>query len=418
MRWALIVAIVLGLLGCERHPQRRDAVELRLWNGFTGPDGRTMLGIVKKFNDENADVHVVMQRLPWGQYYNKLFVAGSGGRAPDVFVSHRSALQRFVAAGFVRDADDLLGKSADQIDPGDIDANVLQAFEHDGRHWAIPLDVHPLGMYYNRALLRGAGFDHPPATREEFLQLLRRLRPRPDAPPRTAKWGFAVTWQRTNCYTAMRQFGGELFSADGSQPTFPSPANVAGLDFFASLIRDGMVPSPQDFDAWTAFRQGRVAMVFEGIYMLPDLLKQSDLDWAAAPVPTLGEHPAAWADSHGLAMRNDLASPRLAAARRFVKYLSDHSLDWAAGGQVPVRKSLRDSDRFRAMPAQTAFARQIPYVAYFPPTPFIFEYFRAFDDAVELALRGTKTSSAALTDSDRSVKTVMERYSVARAASP
>jgi len=272
--------------------------------------------------------------------------------------------------------------------------------------------VHPLGMYYNRSLLREAGFDHPPTTRDEFLEVLKRLRPRADAPPRTAKWGFAVTWQRTNCYTAMRQFGGELFSADGQTPTFASPPNIAGLNFFADLIRDKLVPSPQDFDAWTGFRQGRVAMVFEGIYMLPDLLKQADLDWAAAPVPLLGEQPAAWADSHGLAIRNHLSGPRLAAARRLVKYLSDHSLDWAAGGQVPVRKSLRDSDRFRAMPAQSAFARQIPYVAYFPPTPFIFEYFRAFDDAVELALRGTQSSQAALSDANVRVRSVMSRYSL------
>ena len=378
MRWVLIVAIsfaIARIAGCEKHSggSGGDVVELRFWNGFTGPDGRTMLGIVKKFNDDNPDVHVVMQRLPWGQYYNKLFVAGSGGRAPDVFVSHRSALQRFVAAGFVRETDDLLGKSADQIDPADIDSNVLRAFEQGGRHWAIPLDVHPLGMYYNRKLLTEAGFDHPPRRLDEFLDVLRRLRPKSGAAPRTTTWGFAVTWQRTNCYTAMRQFGGELFSADGSEPTFASPANVAGLDFCAGLIRDGLVPSPQEFDAWTGFRQGRVAMVFEGIYMLPDLQKQADLDWAPAPVPLLGEKPAAWADSHGLAIRKDLSGPRLAAARRLIKYLSDHSLDWAAGGQVPVRKSLRDSDRFRAMTAQSEFARQIPYVAYFPPTPFIFE---------------------------------------------
>src|SRR5207253_8018124 len=99
-----------------------------------------------------------------------------------------------------------------------------------------------------------------------------------------------------------------------------------------------------------------------------------------------------------------------AAARKLIKYLSDHSLDWAAGGQVPVRKSLRNSDRFRTMTAQSQFARQIPCVAYFPPTPFIVEYQRAFDDAVELALRGTKSSQAALMDADQIVDRVIERY--------
>jgi multiple sugar transport system substrate-binding protein len=409
MRWLVIAAICFALTGCERQ-QPAEVTELRFWNGFTGPDGRTMLGIVKRFNEENPDVHVVMQRLPWGQYYNKLFVAGSGGRAPDVFVSHRSALERFVAAGFVRPADELLGTAADQLDPADIDANILSAFEQGGHHWAIPLDAHPLGMFYNRALLREAGFDHPPRTRDEFLAVLLRLRPRLGASPAKATWGFAFTWQRTNCYAVMRQFGGELFDDVNGTPTFASPANVEGLDFCARLVSGGLAPSPQGFESWTGFRQGRVAMVFEGIYMLPDLQKQADLDWAAAPVPVLGRHPAAWADSHGLAIRKGLAGARLAGARRLIKYLSDHSLDWAAGGQLPVRKSLRDSDRFRAMAAQGEFAKQIPYVAYLPPKPFVFEYLRAFDDAVELALRGTKSPEAVLVDADARVQSVMARY--------
>ncbi|MFY8052261.1 MAG: ABC transporter substrate-binding protein, partial [Armatimonadaceae bacterium] len=59
----------------------RKQTTVRFWNGFTGPDGRTMLGLVRKFNAENPDIHVVMQRMDWGTFYNKLFVAGLGGRA-------------------------------------------------------------------------------------------------------------------------------------------------------------------------------------------------------------------------------------------------------------------------------------------------------------------------------------------------
>jgi multiple sugar transport system substrate-binding protein len=414
-----IVACVIALLaltGCDRASASRgdEVVEIRFWNGFTGPDGRTMLGVIKQFNEANQDVHVTMQRMPWATYYNKLFVAGLGGRAPEVFVSHRSALQRFVAGGFVRPADELLGGGADQIDPADIDANILEAVQTGEKHWAIPLDVHPLGMFYNRALLKRAEFvdatgdAKPPTTLAEFQDVLARLKPQSKAKGST--YGFAFTWQRTNCYTIMRQDGGELLSPDLARSTFASPANVEALGWCAGLIRDGLVPNPQDFEAWIGFRQGRVGIVFEGIYMLPDLQRQKDLDWAAAPLPVLGKSPAAWADSHSMCLRKDLDEKHLAASKRLIKYLSDHSLDWAVGGQVPVRKSLRNSDRFRAMTAQSEFAKQIPYVAYFPPTSFIFEYQRAFDDAVELALRGTKSSDAALKSADEIVDGVIARY--------
>src|SRR5688572_11981824 len=312
----------LALAGsCDSSRDDHDEpVTLRYWNGFTGPDGRTMLALVKRFNRENPDVNVIMQRMEWNTYYNKLFVAGLGGRAPDVFVSHSMVLPRFVGAGFLRPVDDMLGHDPSKLNAADFDPNVLRSVERNGQHWGIPLDVHPLGMYYNRKLLREAGVvdekgeARPPTNRAEFLETLRKLKSR-------GNWGYVFTWQRTNCYAITRQFGGRLFNDELTEATLDHPANAEALDFCASLIRDGLAPGPQDFDSWIGFRQGRVGLVFEGIYMLPEVQRQKDLDWGAAPIPTLGHTPATWGDSHILALRKDLTGKRLDAAKRFVKFL-------------------------------------------------------------------------------------------------
>src|SRR5438105_10554520 len=174
MRWAWLL-VLFAAVGCDRAPVSGNVpVNLRFWNGFTGPDGRTMLAIVQQFNRANPDVHVTMQRMDWGMYYNKLFVAGLGGRAPEVFVIHTDTLARFTRAKFVRAVDDLVG--ADGVDAADIDANVWAAVAHAGKHWAVPLDIHLLGMYYNRGLFRAAGIARPPTNREQFLAALRKLR--------------------------------------------------------------------------------------------------------------------------------------------------------------------------------------------------------------------------------------------------
>ncbi|HEV2293180.1 MAG TPA: ABC transporter substrate-binding protein [Tepidisphaeraceae bacterium] len=407
----------LGLGGCDgMGGAPDDRVTLRFWNMFSGPDGRTMLGLVRKFNAQSPDMTVVMQRMHWSTYYNKLFVAGLGGRAPEVFITHGYALRRFVGAGFVRKADDLFGSGKHQLDPADFDPNILQAMKQGGAYWGVPLDVHPLGMYYNRTLLKSVGFvdatgaARPPTNRDEFLDLLHRLKPRPGLNPRDTTWGFVYTWQRTNLFAIVKQFGGQLFNHDLTRATFDAPRNVAALAWASDLVRQGLVPGPQNFDSWIGFRQGRVGVVFEGIYVLPEVRRQADLDWGAAPLPMLGTQRATWGESHSLVMRNDLEGHRLDAAKRFIKFLSDHSLDWAEGGQVPVRQSLRDSERFAAMYAQNQFAKQIPYVTYLPPAPFVFEYLRAFDDAIELALRGTKSARAALSAADSIVQPVIERY--------
>jgi multiple sugar transport system substrate-binding protein len=172
--------------------------------------------------------------------------------------------------------------------------------------------------------------------------------------------------------------------------------------------------------AFMGFRQGKLGLVFEGIYYLPEIQKQRDIDFGAAPVPQMGPKPAAWASSHVLCLRADLDGAELEAAKRFVKFLSDNSLDWAEGGQIPVRKSLRETDRFRGMAAQSAFATQIPHAAYLPQSPFVNEYLAEFDPAVERIVRRSATPEQAFAEAAQRIRAMLDRYrregsSVARA---
>ncbi|HZO90958.1 MAG TPA: ABC transporter substrate-binding protein [Chthonomonadaceae bacterium] len=402
-RAILLALLVLGMLaftGCGNSGARK--VTLRYWNGFTGPDGRTMLRLVKRFNEANPDVYVLMQRMDWATYYNKLFVAGMGHRAPEVFVLQTHAIERFAQSHFVRTVDDLVS-SPNGLAISDIDANIWDSVAVRGRHYGVPLDIWPMGMYYNRRLFREAGIvdargePQPPRTRQEFLDAARRLTRDTNGDGMPDQWGFVFTNFQSNVYTVMKQFGGEMFTPDNARSLLNSPQNVAALQLCVDLIgKYKVAPPPENFDAWIGFRQGKVGMAFEGIYMLADLQKQQDLDFAGAPVPVLGDRPATWAGSHNLCLRADLKGPQLQAAWRFIKFLSDNSLDWAAGGQVPVRKSLRNTPRFQSMAVQAQFARQIPYARYMPKMTFAFEFQTEFNNAVEKALRGSATPQQAL----------------------
>src|SRR5690349_18258540 len=62
---SLIVLFVLCVIFAIARSDRalttaggRDVVEITFWNGFTGPDGRVMLGLVRQFNQTDGAARV------------------------------------------------------------------------------------------------------------------------------------------------------------------------------------------------------------------------------------------------------------------------------------------------------------------------------------------------------------------------
>jgi len=82
-------------------------IVLDFWNGFTGPDGKTMEKMVHRFEERNPQIDVQMQIIPWGTYYDKLTLSLAYGGAPDLFVVHAARLPEFASFGTLRPLGDL-----------------------------------------------------------------------------------------------------------------------------------------------------------------------------------------------------------------------------------------------------------------------------------------------------------------------
>jgi multiple sugar transport system substrate-binding protein len=150
-------------------------------------------------------------------------------------------------------------------------------------------------------------------------------------------------------------------------------------------------------------------MVFDGVYMLGDLERLDDLEVIGAPIPVIGSRPGTLGDSHVVCIRKGVPAEKREAAIRFIRFLSDESLTWAGAGQVPARRSVRETPGFKALPIQHAFARQVPHVMYPPKTPVLFEIQLELDLAVEKAFRGRTTPKEALEAATRNVQAYLDR---------
>ncbi len=395
---------------------RPDRVTLAFWNGFTGPDGKTMERMVRDFRAANPDVDVRMQIIPWGTYYDKLTLALAYGGAPDVCVLAAGRLAEFAAYGTLRPLEREIATARPPLGKADFAPAPWAASSFGGRQYALPLDVHPLGLYCNADLFRAAGIvdgrgePQPPATWDDFIRDARRLTRDLDGDGRPDQWGFVFTWQRSNWLTFLYQWGGTLLTPDGQHCALQSEPSYAALRQMHDLIdRYQVAPKPEGVDAWLAFRQGKVAMAMEGIYQLASLQEQTRFHFIGAPVPHFGPRPAAWGGSHLLCQPVHIDPRHVEPAWRLMRFLSDHSIVWAEGGQVPARIGILESPRFEALPVQAEFARELPYVRYDPPTPRVDALFQFTDSAVEAVLLDRQTPEAAMAEASRRIEQVLRR---------
>jgi multiple sugar transport system substrate-binding protein len=404
-----LAVLVLGLLRSDisfAQTGTQKKVHIDFWNGFTGPDGQVMLGIIRRFNEANPDVEVSMQRIDWNTYYNKLLVAALDGRGPEVFVIQSQWMTRMHRNGFIADLSGMY-RGKDGIPESDFVPYVLKQIRYGNEMVGVPLDIWPFGLYYNADLFTQAGIPHPPQNRAEFLDDAKRMQHKgKDGAPDT--WGYSLTNWQWNYQTILPQFDGRYLDAQG-RADLANPNNVAALQFMVSLKGPPtLIPPPENQIGWTGFRQKQVGMVFDGIFMVGDLLRLNDFHYKAAPMPVVGHHPGTLADSHCLCIRNGLTVAQKEAAERFVRFLSNNSIDWAAAGQVPARTSARQNPKFAEMPVQYAFSKEIPYIQYPPRTAVEYEMNQEVNFAVEKAVRGDATPLAALQIANANVQKYLD----------
>ncbi|KGN41209.1 ABC transporter substrate-binding protein [Knoellia aerolata] len=381
---------------------------MAFWNGFTGGDGPFMKQMVDAFNKENPNVTVAMNTLQWGDFYPKVPTAVASGAGPDVAIMHIDQLATNAARRVIVPLDEIA--TGLKLEEADFAPVVWNAGEYKDQRYGIPLDIHPLGFYVNKGLMTKAGITEIPTDRAGFEAAVTELK---------GKGGVAnpfwvtATWPAHLIFTSLiAQFGGSIYDEEGAKATFNSDAGVEALEWMTSFIAKGDSPKNVSNDAQAvAFRQQRNALTFDGIWMMNEWAKVAGLEWEAAKFPTIGDKPAVWASSHNFVVTSQAAKDpnKLAASRAFISYISNKSLEWAKSGQVPARKSVRDSAEFKALKVQSVLAEQLPDVQFPPSVPGIGDVTTpTYETAVNEVVLGKKQAKAALDEGAKKADSLLK----------
>jgi multiple sugar transport system substrate-binding protein len=384
------------------------AVELSFWNGFTGGDGPFMKKLVDKFNAEHANIKVTMNTMQWADYYAKLPSAVTAGRGPEIGIMQLEQVATNAARRVIQPLDDVA--KALKLAEQDFAPVPWQAGIYNNVRYGIPLDTVPLGFYYNKSVMEKAGLDpeKPPTNADEYASALDTLK------SKGIQGHWATPFPFTGTMTVQSllwQFGGNLFTPDASAVTWADEPGVKAMTWYTDLVKNGHSPDKiaQDAD-FIAFQNGKTAFNWNGIWQVNALKGDEKLKWGVAALPNIGGQPAAWAGSHQFVLPT-LKTPdenKSTAARVFLNWISQQSLEWAKAGQVPARNSVRESAEFKALPEQATLAAQIDNLRFLPAIAGIADAMVEWDKALNESVLGTKDPAAALSDAAGRATKILE----------
>lgn len=145
---------------------------MHLWpEGVSAGQNKIVNQIITEYQNENPNVKIKQEVLDNEQYKNKLKVLSASNELPDVGVTWAAGfLQPYVEGNLFAPVDDLLSGELN----GKFVAGTTEAYNIDGKTYALPLEFNIAPVYYNKAIFAKYNLEVP-QTYEQFKQVVKTL---------------------------------------------------------------------------------------------------------------------------------------------------------------------------------------------------------------------------------------------------
>ena len=413
----LLLIASTGLIfaqGAAETTTQKGPTVVTFWSLFTGGDGEFFDAMIDEFNATHTDIQMKTDTVKFDSYYTKLTAALAAGTAPDLVVVHEANIRNYVPDQLLA-LDPYLEENNFPVD--DFVSAPLEACKFDGQYYAIPLDVHPIIMYANTALLKQAGINDLPTNYEELIADAKAVQ------DKTGAMGIACdnTTAVYKAYTLTRLFfsmmyeqDGQMLSDDNMSAAFNNEYGVKALVALQDMVNKYEVtPQGLDYDSSVnAFKLGQAAFHFNGVWATGTFEKADNLDFVAVALPGLIGKPAAWGGSHTLAIpATEAKDPdHVKDILTCIDWITAHGEMWSLAGHIPTRTSVQESDAFKALPYRAGYASAAASTVAPPATDAWSEIYTTLSDKLEYAVAHNSNPQMALDDMEKTVNKIIMTY--------
>ncbi|MET3697582.1 multiple sugar transport system substrate-binding protein [Bacillus oleivorans] len=346
LQFLLILLLTAGTLlaGCSPN-EEADADgeiggEITVWaHPFTGNgdvEGQMWEEIISAFEEE-YDVTVNFEQIPWSNRDQKILTALAANNGPDVFYAIPDQMPQYADAGMLLELDPYL----EDYDLDDFVDTALFATQWDGKTYGLPILQEAYTFFYNTEIVEAIGEDpaNLPTTWEEFADWAEKAK---------EKGYYALNYlgggsMNGTLYPWIWQAGGDVITQD-NEVLINSPESVEAFEFVNNMYQKGWIPE----DSITAMEQdalwdgGQIMATLGSGITLSNLLSKDVIDFVIAPPLTNREQLTYGTTGMFVVPSN---SDNKATAAEFVKFMTNTESQKKFNTltqYIPTRESAKD----------------------------------------------------------------------------
>lgn len=400
---ALLVAA--GLAG----PALADPVTITYTTFSAAPNYISQLeATIAAFEAAHPDIKVNYETQAFDAYFTKLQTTVAAGQAPDAFELNYENFVSYASKGALADLGPQIAADTG-FSTAIYNPTALAAFQQDGKQYGLVESFSNVVLFYNKDLFDKAGVAYPTAewTWKDELAAAQKL-----TDSANGVWGDFAPIQFWEFYKTIAQNGGSILSPDKKTVTIDSPQNVETLQWMIDKVNKYHVtPSDAEMGGLASedlFRQGKLAMLRTGIWLLGDFVDKAKFNW------DIQLEPGNTAKAHhffanGVAVSATSQHPR--EAYEWIKFLTSSKeaakIRIDAGWELPALSDPSYTQAYLDQPKPEH--RDVVFkaldTAVVPP---VINNWNQLTDAVgkqlDAAKLGQKTAQQALTDAAADIK--------------